>query len=98
MLNNIPDRLWMGLIAGLLAPTIGIALFYASNFSTADFSEFFRVSVEEKLLSPLLSLCVVINLGVFYGFIHLEKYMSARGIILATFMYGLAIVVLKFFV
>lgn len=96
--NNFPDKFWLGLIAGLLAPSIGIFLFYLSNFGQSEFTEFFRISIEEKLLSPLLSLCVVINLGVFYGFIHIEKYMNAKGVILSTFIYGLAIVVLKFFV
>lgn len=92
----IKDNLYLGLLYGLLAPTIGIAIFYWFNYQTVDFVEFISLSFEEKLLSPLLSLCCVINLGVFYLHIHLEKYTTSRGIIFATFIYGLIIVMLKF--
>jgi hypothetical protein len=94
---KIKDLLIIGILIGLLAPTIGIFGFYAFNFSMHNLAEFVELSIKEKLLSPLLSLCCVINLGVFYLFIHFEKFKIAKGIILATFLYGFAIVVLKFF-
>ena len=90
------NNLLIGLFLGLLAPTIGIALFYFSKFSESNLSLFLTVSIQEKMLSPLLSLCAVINLAVFYLFIHFEKLQTGKGIILATFIYGLAIVLLKF--
>jgi hypothetical protein len=96
-MKNKLDNFWLGVLLGLLAPSIGILIFYFVNYSLQDISSFLELAVKEKMLSPLLSLCVVINLGVFYIFIHFEKYLTARGIILSTFSYGLAIVVLKFF-
>lgn len=94
--KNKFDHLYIGLILGLLAPTIGILIFFYSKFSESNLSEFITVSIQEKMLSPLLSLCAVINLAVFYIFIQFEKLQTAKGIILATFIYGLAIVLLKF--
>ncbi len=94
---KIKDILLIGFLIGLLAPTIGIFGFYAFNFNMHNLADFVELSIKEKLLSPLLSLCCVINLGVFYLFIHFEKFKIAKGIILATFLYGFAIVVLKFF-
>ena len=67
------------------------------NYSNDELSDFFQLSIKEKLLSPLLSLCCVINLGIFYLSIHFERFKIAKGIILATFLYGFAIVLLKFF-
>ncbi|MCX6187790.1 MAG: hypothetical protein NTU43_12500 [Bacteroidetes bacterium] len=96
-MNNRLDKFWLGSLFGLIAPSIGILLFYLTNYSLQDMSSFLELAVKEKMLSPLLSLCVVINLGVFYLFIHFEKYYSARGVIFSTFIYGLAIVILKFF-
>ncbi|MCA0426484.1 MAG: hypothetical protein LCH37_03530 [Bacteroidetes bacterium] len=92
------DHFLLGLLLGLLAPTLGILGFYLFNFSDKNLFEFLELSVSEKLLSPLLSLSCVINLGVFYLFIHFERYSTSRGIIFSTFIYGFAIVVLKFFI
>jgi hypothetical protein len=91
------DHFWIGVLLGLLAPSMGIIIFYYTNFPRENMKNFIEISVREKMLSPLLSLCAVINLGVFYLFIHFEKYLSARGIIFSTFAYGFLIVVLKFF-
>lgn len=96
MIKNKFDHLIIGLVLGLLAPTLGIVIFFYSKFSDSNLSEFLTVSIQEKMLSPLLSLCAVINLGVFYLFIQFDKLQTAKGIILATFIYGLAIVLLKF--
>jgi hypothetical protein len=97
MINkNKFDHLIIGLVLGLLAPTLGILIFFYSKFSESNLSEFLTVSIQEKMLSPLLSLCAVINLAVFYLFIQFDKLQTAKGIILATFIYGLAIVLLKF--
>jgi hypothetical protein len=96
MLKNKFDHLLIGLSVGLAAPTIGILIFYFTKFSESSLALFVTVSIQEKMLSPLLSLCAVINLAVFYLFIHFEKLQTGRGIILATFIYGLAIVLLKF--
>ena len=94
---NLIDHPIVGFLIGLIGPSIGILLFYYFNFRTSDLGEFLDLSVKEKLLSPLLSLCCVINLGLFYLFIHYEKLLTSRGIILSTFLYGFIIVMLKFF-
>jgi len=96
MENTKFNHLVIGIIIGLLAPTIGIIIFYFTKFESLTLGEFLKISVEEKMLSPLLSLCAVINLAVFYLLIQFDKLKTGRGIILATFIYGLAIVLLKF--
>ncbi len=90
------DHILIGVLIGLLAPSLGIIIFYFSKFEGSSLELFITTSVQEKLLSPLLSLCAVINLAVFYLIIQFEKYQTAKGVILATFLYGLAIVLLKF--
>jgi hypothetical protein len=94
---QIKDNFFIGFFLGLLGPSIGIFIFYLLNFASYDILSFLDLSVKEKLLSPLLSLCCVINLGVFYLFIQFERYLIARGIIFSTFLYGFTIVILKFF-
>jgi hypothetical protein len=94
---KLKDHIIIGFLVGILGPSIGILGFYYLNFSATELPEFLDLSVKEKLLSPLLSLCCVINLGLFYLFIQFDHLFSARGVILATFLYGFVIVLLKFF-
>lgn len=86
----------VGIPAGTIAPVLGVLTFYLANFRHSDFLVFAELAVRQNLLSPLLSLCAVINLGVFFLFVRINHLHSARGIILATFIYGIIIVGLKF--
>ncbi|MCG9881143.1 MAG: hypothetical protein MH472_11145 [Bacteroidia bacterium] len=95
---NWKDNLGLGFLLGLIGPTLGIIGFYLVNYNASSFFDFVDLTITQKLLSPLLSLCCVINLALFYLFIHFEKYPTGRGIILATFLYGLVIVLFKFFI
>lgn len=96
MMTKFKDSLLAGSLAGLIGPILGILIFYFYNFAGQNFLDFMQLSAEKRLLSPLLSLCAVINLGVFYLFIRVDYLSSAKGVILSTFLYGLAIVVIKF--
>ena len=93
---KLKDHLLLGIPAGLIGPIIGILCFYYYKFSHAPLMEFFNMASEKNLLSPLLSLCAVINLGIFYLFIQANYLYSARGVILSTFVYGLMIIAMKF--
>jgi hypothetical protein len=93
---KLKDSLILGILAGLIGPVVGVLVFYFVNFSNSEFSSFFRMAAAQNLLSPLLSLCAVINLGVFFLFIRVNHLYSARGIIISTFLYGLIIIGLKF--
>ena len=97
-MKKIKDHLLTGILLGLAGPLILAFLFYISKFGNASLSTFLEAAAKEKLLSPLLSLCALVNLGSFYLFLNAEKYYIARGIILSTFIYGFVIVVLKFLV
>jgi hypothetical protein len=95
-MQKFKDHVLTGFIPGLIAPTLIVFGFYLSKFSASTFDSFLRVALYEKMMSPLLSLSVLINLGIFYLLLKYDKLMSARGIILATLLYGIAIVALKF--
>ncbi len=90
------DSIILGLILGILIPVIGVLSFYYGKFQAVDLGYFLEVATKHKVLSPMLSLCAVLNLGVFYLFLNKNLYLTARGIILATIIYGVTIVLLKF--
>ncbi len=93
---NKYDKLYIGIITGIIAPLIGVIIFYLINFSNETILNFLTESVKNKLLSPLLSLCAIINLGLFYLYLHFNYLYNARGVILSTLILGLVIVIIKF--
>ena len=90
------DSLLLGLLLGLFIPVIGVFIFYYSKFAAIDIIQFLQIASKHKVLSPMLSLCAILNLGTFYLFLNKNLYQTARGIILATILYGITIVLLKF--
>jgi len=92
------DAPLIGLLLGIIVPIIGMFIFYKFNFKTLDFREFIDYINRKHMLPQLLSLSVIANLGLFFIFIWKKFYYSAKGVIAATFLYVIVVVILKFFV
>lgn len=90
------NNVLLGALLGLLAPAVTVFLSYKIRFGQYGLGEFFSVLVHNKILSSLLSLCVIPNLLVFLIFIWLNYLYSARGVLLSTFIVGFVIVGVKF--
>lgn len=89
----------IGLISGLLVPVIAIFIFYLfNNYRFGSFEYFVNHFVMLHLASHIVSLSVLPNMAVFYLFIKKNFLYSARGVVLSTMIYGLIIIILKFFV
>ena len=91
------DKVWIGIVAGLLAPTIALWLYYFINYSQLTIWRFIDYLKLGDTYTPLISLCVLANLAVFYPFIWKEKWSGAKGVIGATFIWATVVVFLKFF-
>lgn len=91
------DSLPLGILLGILAPAIAFFSYYFINYRYMSSGEFINFLALAKTSSALVSLCVLANLLLFYIFIQAEKYLSAKGILLSTFLYGGLVVYLKFF-
>ena len=94
------DSMWPGVILGLIVP-IGGFLFYATMYVTAirpqhELSYFINDLFlgTRQYQAPVLSLSLLANLALFFIFDHFGKHKAMRGVILATLIYGVAIVVL----
>jgi len=90
------NNVWLGAVLGLMVPALTVFLAYKMRFGKYDLNEFLTVLIENKILSSLLSLCVIPNLLVFLVFIWLNFLYSARGVLLSTFIVGFIIVGVKF--
>ena len=92
------DSTILGLIIGLIVPLIVMFGFWKYQFGHTSLIGFYEVMVDSGNLPGLISIGLVGNLGAFFLFYRQKLDISARGVISATFLYGLVIVVLKFFI
>ncbi|MBK8845342.1 MAG: hypothetical protein IPO27_01830 [Bacteroidetes bacterium] len=91
------DNLFLGILVGLLMPLIGAVFFKITFWGDASFTSILPVLLEHRMLSPFISLSLLLNGGAFYLFLHKDMEHSARGVLLSTFMYALVVIYFKFF-
>lgn len=88
--------MFVGLGIGLVGPTLLFALFYGLKAGDLRLVEFIAQQYRTRLLAPVLSLCAIANLASFWLLIQRKHFDRVRGIVLATLLIGICIVVLKF--
>ncbi|ANI89487.1 hypothetical protein A9P82_09410 [Arachidicoccus ginsenosidimutans] len=82
---------------GLVAPVIGVLLFYyVKFFPTFSFSEYFHALFDNKsLLTAVSSISLMLNVVLFTIYINRKIDKTARGIFLITCIYILAVIIYK---
>ena len=94
----LKDKLTFGLILGFLAPFIGFAVYYLMRFRLFTVKEFFQVLMMQKsLLSGIVSIALMANAILFTIYINKHKDQTAKGIFIATCMYAIVALGLKWF-
>jgi len=82
------DSLWIGVLIGLASPWFSLFVFYLIRYHRITFETFFNeILLGHNILTPVISLCVITNLLVFFIFIWTNRNRSARGVLLSTFIY-----------
>ncbi|GAB4281601.1 MAG: hypothetical protein Kow0068_06070 [Marinilabiliales bacterium] len=90
------NKLWIGTIIGLLAPFITLIIVQKSNYKTLNLFEFIDLMQFMGIYTKILSLCVIPNLLFFFLFIWRNYLSSARGVLLATFIYAGIVIIYKY--
>ena len=92
------DNIKFGILLGCLTPIVGLFGYYFFKFSRFTLAEFFEVLILQKsLLTAIVSLCLICNAVVFTLYINAEKDKTAKGIFIATFLYAIASLAVKWF-
>ena len=89
------NNLISGLIAGLILPVIAFIILWLIIFD-GTLAAYFHRFAEMNRLASLISLCAIPNLLLFFVFIWTNNYKSARGVIFATLILALAMVLIKY--
>lgn len=94
----VKDNIRLGLLLGFIAPIVGMLLYYFIQFrSVITFSEFLHIIlVQRTLLTALVSVSLVANAAIFTFYINKRLDQTAKGIFIATCIYGVASLIWKF--
>lgn len=85
----------IGFIVGILANAAGIYL-YIFFFLGSEVEEALRASVENESIGSLIALGAILNFLAFFVFLKKKQIYRARGVIMATIVAALAILISKF--
>jgi hypothetical protein len=93
------DNLRLGLILGFIAPIVGMYLYYLIQLrNIITIREYVKVIlIQHTLMSAIVSVSLVANAIVFTLYINRRKDRTAKGIFIATCIYGVASLLWKFF-
>ncbi|OYU55556.1 MAG: hypothetical protein CFE25_11615 [Chitinophagaceae bacterium BSSC1] len=92
------DNLKLGLALGFLTPILAMFAYYLIQFRLFKLSEFFQVMLQQKsLMSGIISISLIANAVVFTLYINKQIDKTARGIFIATCIYALLSLVVKWF-
>ncbi len=87
----------LGLLLGFIIPILSILLIYIIRFSdTLTIAEFLKTLFVLKIYTKVLAVAVYFgNIVSFFLFIKTERLKSARGVLTATVIYSLIILILR---
>ena len=86
----------IGFIIGLVANMAGMYI-YISIFSKQSLEATLQAAVENDFLGSLIALGAILNLLAFFVFLKKKQHYRARGVLLATLIAALAILISKFY-
>ncbi len=95
MLRKRFDNILSGVIIGLLAPFLFSIGFYFYNYSYTTYAVMIEHYYDVNEMAAIISLCLLTNLLAFFLLYWAKFEMTPRGVILATFIWGAAIVYFK---
>lgn len=84
----------IGFIIGLLANIVGIAI-YIFLFSKEGFADSIKSAMSFSFIGKLVSLGAILNLIIFFIFIKTNQDHKARGVLLATLMAAIIVIINK---
>lgn len=93
------DKLSLGVVLGFLGPIAGMVIYYFAAFYTkhVGFAEFLGYLKQYRsLLTAVSSISLVANAILFTIYINSRRDQTAKGIFVATLVYGIIVLLLKF--
>jgi hypothetical protein len=90
------NNIWIGLAAGIAFPVLAFSIYYFARYSDLSLLDFLKVYKNLGILTHIISLSVLPDLLVFFLFIQGNRLKSARGVLLATFLFTFTVLCIRF--
>lgn len=95
---GIQDTKISGFIIGVLAPFLGFFIYYLMRFRLFTIKEFWHVLIMQRsLLSGIISISLLMNVLVFTLCLNKRKDNTAIGVFIASCIYGLVALGIRWF-
>ncbi|MDV4117644.1 MAG: hypothetical protein BGO40_12345 [Chryseobacterium sp. 39-10] len=85
-----------GFLVGIIANIVG-TLGYLLLFSDLSIASSLQIAQKQGHIGSILALGALLNLVAFFGFIKLKRDHRAKGVLIATFLTAIIILLLKLF-
>lgn len=95
MMKKLNKISW-GLFFGILLPAISLYVFYKIKYDNMELGEFLRSFHQMGILTHVISLSVIPNLVLFFLFMRKNYLRGGRGVLLATFLFAFAVLIIRF--
>ena len=91
------DNLKFGIVLGILGPLLAMLLYYFWVFSrTISLTEYFYVlRTNKQLLTAISSISLLANAILFTIYINSHRDKTAKGVFVATLLYGIFVLIYK---
>jgi hypothetical protein len=91
------NKIYVGLLAGLIGPWFGFFLFYLITSFDQTMSQFVdTVTQNSDTYSGVISICSIFNLGIFFLALNRNYVRAAQGVIFATLTFSAVVVYFKY--
>lgn len=91
------DSFGVGMLTGFLVPVVIFFAVYFFSETTVSIANYIKSLWRLQALVKLGSLCVFANVAVFFGFLRIKHEQAARGVLGATIIYALFVLISKAF-
>jgi hypothetical protein len=99
MKKKIGKEIGIGLMTGVLANVAGsyLYIYFLSKMKKLSVESTLDISLEQGLIGNIIILGALLNFVVFFVFLKKKQFYRARGVIMATLIAAIVILVSKFF-
>ena len=94
-MKELLKKNYIGAFLGLIFPLLSVFIFYKIQYSYYTLTEFINMAFNLGIHLKIISLGVFTNLVLFFIFIWSNYLQTARGVLLATFIYAITIFAIK---
>ncbi|MEA1875650.1 MAG: hypothetical protein U9N86_02185 [Bacteroidota bacterium] len=90
------NNMWVGSLLGILVPVVVLVVYQQLKFEDLSFFDFLKSYFKIGILTHVISLAVIPNLLLFFGFVNTDNLKAARGVLLSTFIFAFTVLILRF--